>query len=169
VGLKILRGVRRTLWIAFVAAGWFLLLLSVFVGAIDFVDGPRVEASGECAPGETADCFVRHEGVVTSSDGSHVDVRYDDGRRTASVTLLADAGPPVGARVRLQRWGGDVVAVYDPSLERRYRTLLWPRRWDPYAFAFALVGAAIVAAQFTRRAVRRRHAGRPVGRTPVAA
>jgi hypothetical protein len=168
VGLKILRKLRRTLWIAFLALGWTNLVVAA-IAAILIFDAPRIAPSSGCGPGERTPCAVELRGVVTENDDGDLDVRYLETSRTVDVSLFTTGGPSVGSQVRLQYRDGDLVAVYDLRDERRYRAVYWPRRWDRHVLALALLGGAIVGCQFAARWLRRRRAavGATLGLTTI--
>ena len=115
------------LWVAFV------LLDSSRAGEIDLDD--------RCRPHEIGQCFTDELGQVESVGSDTVTVRHNDGRDTMTVTLAADSAPSPGQRVRLERWDGSVVSLYVPSRERRYHTIDWPRRFDPYVLWVGILGA----------------------------
>jgi hypothetical protein len=159
-----LRGDRRTLWITVVAVGWILVPVALIAGALDYASAP-IEQATECGPRESAGCLAHRQGVIAARNGDVVTVSYDDRRRTARVTLDESADLSVGARVNLERWDGDVVALYDPRHEQRYRTTNWPPRWPEYSVALFVVGLAIVGCHLVLYDDKRRRAKRSIATT----
>lgn len=94
-----------------------------------------------CQVTETGRCFTDELGQVESVELDVVTARHNDGRDTMDVTLAADSTPSPGERVRIERWDGEVVSLNVPGRERRYHTLDWPRRWDPYVLWVGILGA----------------------------
>jgi hypothetical protein len=89
--------------------------------------------------------FSRERAVVESVPSNlEVNVSYRDGVRSTSLDLRGDARPENGTRLLLERWNGDIVALYDPVSEHRYRTVDWPVRWSAESFGLPL-GLALVA------------------------
>jgi hypothetical protein len=95
-----------------------------------------------CRGTQTGHCFTRERAVVTSVPGD-LEVSYDDGLRSTTLSMRGGARPETGARLWLERWNGDIVALYDPVSERRYRTIDWPVRWSGMSFALPLVWAIV--------------------------
>jgi hypothetical protein len=148
VGRTILRRLRRTLWITLLVAGWLSLALGAYAGFL-ILEMPRTSATSGCEQSEHP-CLLEQHAIVVTSDLQGLEVRYAETGRTEFVDVLWFRGPPVGADVRIQRRDGELVAVYDPKTDRRYRTLYWPRRWDWYALALGLFGSLVVAVHLKR-------------------
>ena len=127
--------------------GLVLLLLFALAflggGVAELVAGfARPDPAVTCGASQTGHCFTRERAVVTSVPGD-VEVSYDDGVRSTTLSLRGGARPETGARLWLERWNGDIVALYDPVSERRYRTIDWPVRWSGLSFALPLVWAIV--------------------------
>jgi hypothetical protein len=82
-----------------------------------------------CAPGVTSPCFAARRATVELADDPTLRVSYDDGRRSAELSRVVnvtwDELPPVGTRVLLEWWGGEVVAVHWTERDTRYKTARW--------------------------------------------
>lgn len=123
-----------------------LVLLLLFAGGlaatfIVFVlqGFDRPDPAVSCRAAQTGRCFVRERAVVESRPWDlEVNVSYRDGLRSTSLDLRGDARPENGARLLLERWNGDIVALYDPVSEHRYRTVDWPVRWSAESFGVPL-------------------------------
>lgn len=159
-----LRGLRRLRY----AVAVVLALLSVVYGSLtvyEFTHAADIDPRDRCKPLESGQCFTERLGVVGDS-GSwfNVRVRYDDGRRSLGLFMESNSPRP-GTKVRIEEWDGNVVALYDPARERRYRTNDWPQRWDwdwIVASALTLGLSLLVWPGFVRR-VRRRVTRRAAG------
>jgi hypothetical protein len=121
-----------------------LVLLLLFAGGlaaafIVFV----VQGFGRPEPAR----FSRERAVVESVPSNlEVNVSYRDGVRSTSLELRGSARPESGTRLLLERWNGDIVALYDPVSEHRYRTVDWPVRWsaDSFVLPLALALATLI-------------------------
>ena len=127
------------------AVRWFgvgLLFTGLWVGVeIDNARlAGRIDLEDRCGPRETGRCFTDELGKVVSVSDDEVQLEYRDGTMTTTVTLAADSAPKPGERVRIEHWNDDIVSLYVPKRERRYRTWDWPRRWDPYLIWLGVVG-----------------------------
>jgi hypothetical protein len=155
-------GVRHLLWRWLrhfgVACGAFFLLIGI-VGLVQgFVLAPKIDANHRCHPQETGRCFSSQSGLVRSSDSYGAQVGVDDNRRVLGIDLVRGAYPRAGSRVDVESWNGDIVSLYDHASERRYHTIYWPRRWDPYSLFFIGIAVALIVGCLgrPRRALLRR-------------
>ncbi len=121
-----------------------LLLLFAGSGGAAFIriviDGfARPDPAVACRAAQTGRCFTRERGVVERAPKDlKVNVSYRDGVRSTDLALRGDARPEAGTRLLLERWNGDIVALYDPVSEHRYRTIDWPVRWSLASFGVPL-------------------------------
>ena len=124
------------------------LLSLVPLGAAGIVDEAllpsAIDAAHRCRGGDTEDCLTEQRGIVHKGNAWwDIRVGYDDDQRRMGLLLEESDEPPAGTRVRIQRWNDEVVAVFDPATETRYRTLDWPERDIPEA-VFGLLLVALV-------------------------
>ena len=85
------------------------------------------------------------QGVVEQAPVGHeLGLRYDDGRRHIGVDLEGEWEPALGTRVVLERVRGQVVSVYDPATEHRYKTTRWPSRADTVVGSLLILSGALV-------------------------
>ena len=143
--------------IGVLALAWLFVLVGVGASAEEVSHASDIHLDDRCAPGETGKCFSEQTGIVLAKPDfwGDVQVRYDDGRRTMSVDLLDRSAVAPGTRVRLESWNGDVVSVYDPANEHRYRTVSWPDRWDSTWIGCLGFGLFLLAVVYTPRLARR--------------
>lgn len=124
----------------FALLGLVLVVTGVAIVVDGFALAPKIDSAHRCFPGEDGRCFTSRTGVVRSVEHDRVVVCGEEGGCDEH-TLAADSNPAVGARVRVERWNGEDVAIVDLSTEHRYRTMWWPRAWDPYGIGIAVAGA----------------------------
>jgi hypothetical protein len=141
----------RKLRAAIVAIAWLAFIFGVLctlggaVWVVDgFVDGPRVGRAGICRTGQHHNCLATHQARVESVGAENaVRISYDDGREHATLYLRGAAHPPARAFVRVERWGGTIVAISDRH-GRRYKEQHWPVRWDRWPFGMTASGIVLM-------------------------
>lgn len=128
-------------------SGLLLALLAIGVVVVVVRGGPGFVPDHRCATGESGSCIRVGTGVVESANGffDRVTVRYDDGRRTTTVTLRGSDKPAVGTRLRLEWWDGrgTIVALVDLANEHRYETDDSPHPWWEWALVFVVCVVAL--------------------------
>lgn len=149
-----------------------LVGLVLLVGFVQELRASRAIAGAAVCDDRTDSGCLRHErGVVVAIDDEYdgVTVRYDDGRRTADLTIDSRPLPPAGSRVTLERWPSywsastDIVAIVDERTGRAHHTDEWPSTGEsvfgiPFSLVFVGIGAAALFEAFVelRRRARRR-------------
>ena len=118
----------------------------VVATAESFASAP--DPKKRCNGAGATDCMRRQAAIVRGSSDAGLRVAYDDGVHSTTLWLRGDARPAAGAHVQLERWNGDVVALYDLARERRYRTHSWPVRWSGDDFVAPLVLGTVSLAIF---------------------
>lgn len=75
--------------------------------------------------GPTEPCLSREWVRIVRVENDRVTFSHDDGRFTWELELV-ESPPEALARLQLEGWDGELVSLWDPSVERRYRTDRWP-------------------------------------------
>ena len=136
------RGANGAIWLLVTFGSAIVLAVAAGIEFHERRLASQIDLDDRCRTSEKGRCFTEQTGYVESvaTDQDSVTVRYDDGRAEATLYLAGDSLPESGSRIRLESWNNDVVSIYEPATERRYRTRDWPERGRSFAFVFISAG-----------------------------
>jgi hypothetical protein len=100
-------------------------------------------------------CLDGHEGRVVSVSGADVDVIWDDGAHSETLTLAGAARPAARELVRVELWDGEAVSFTDARGHRYRDDVMWPGGYPGWSFGALGVGVFLIFAVYVKPLVRR--------------
>ena len=136
-----------------VGMGIWLVAISALLLGVSSCEAARIDPEDLCAGDGRGRCTMS-PGTVRDVDSDEVTVLYND--ESWRMTLAGGDAPAVGSRVRFEWWEGRLVALYDVTRRRRYRTSEWPTPWHPVVFVCFVPGIAALGVGGVAQLIRKR-------------